>query len=201
MPLGTCRMEAATRPGSPARLPRSATGGLPAPTLAKALASPPLLSCLLLPRPLHPVLCSPLGPCRLLSGGRWGGQGVCGRRNGTAGRRVSGARSGAVGQQGALTRAKCLIFTQTSLSHLEGRGSLQGGGQGWGQGWQAECPTRAWGFAKVSDQTGDGPGQNEIWGFSGMGSPGLGPEAFVAIFSVLPTPLCCLVCPSVPPEA
>ena len=106
-----------------------------------------------------------------------------------------------MGQQGAPTRAKCLIFTQTSLSHLEGRGPLQGGGQGWGQGWQAECPTRAWGFAKVSDQTGDGPGQNEIWGFSGMGSPGLGPEAFVAIFSVLPTPLCCLVCPSVPPEA
>lgn len=55
-------MEAATRPGSPARLPKSASGGLPAPTLAKVLASPPPLSCLLLPRPLHPVLCSPCDP-------------------------------------------------------------------------------------------------------------------------------------------
>ena len=83
--------------------------------------------------------------------------------------------------------AKCPTFTQTSLSHLEGGGPLQGG-LGWGQGWQAECLTRAWDFAKVSVQTGDGTAQNEIWGFSGMGFPGLGTDAFVASFSVLPPP-------------
>ena len=49
MLLGTWRMEAAAHHGSPARLPKSTSGGLPTPTLAKELASSPPLSCLLLP--------------------------------------------------------------------------------------------------------------------------------------------------------
>ena len=79
MPLGTWRMEAVACHGSPARLPKSSSGGLPAPTLAKELASSPLLSCLLLPSPLHLVLRSPLRTCRLLAGGSGECAGVGGR--------------------------------------------------------------------------------------------------------------------------
>lgn len=68
-----------------------------------------------------------------------------------------------MGSEGSPDLAKCLPLAQTSLSHLEGGSPLQGpaeAGLGRGPG-RAEHLTRAWGFAKVSGQSGDCTGLDE----------------------------------------